>query len=199
MADFDVSKFERVVLLMQKFQDVGLLDLAIEYSYSAKETYFYAPSSEVPEALKASLRELLDLLRIKVPEDEQRLKLTSRFGYHGPGELAMRTRSLLGTMLAVAQGFEPPEEHLKSGQVLKSADPYGFFGELKLRLIDIKHSRMPPGGAYVKVFYNGYWFYVDKDDMSSKRTLSLLSYLFSLQSTASDARHPIVTVGAGGS
>ena len=66
------------------------------------------------------------------------------------------------------------------------------------RWLRVEHSRLPRAEAFVQVFYRGYWFYVDDTDWTSKRTISLLTYLFSLQSSAKAPAGPLLTVPTGG-
>jgi len=196
MEGFNAKKYGKIVRLMQKLQDKGALSLGVEYAVDQKETYLYLPESEDPEV--AEIRdELAELLEINL-SDTRKLRLSYGVGVHEGDEIVMETRSLLGAMLGAAQGFKPPELHQLSGEVLQYADPQAFLEEIRISLIDIKSSLIKPPNAYVSVFYNGVWFYISKDDLSSKRTLALLSYLFSLQSSSRREGLPIVTVQAGG-
>jgi hypothetical protein len=107
----------------------------------------------------------------------------------------MQTRSLLATMYALAQRVPVPAEHVRdhqaatllSAEVPESASPW----------LCVEHSRLPQADPFAQVFYNGYWFYIDKSDWSSKRTFALLTYLFSLQSTAKGQTVPLLTVPTG--
>jgi hypothetical protein len=107
----------------------------------------------------------------------------------------MQTRSLYAAMYALAQRIPVPVEHVRdhqaatrpSADAMESASPW----------LCVEHSRLPQVDPFAQVFYNGYWFYIDKSDWSSKRTFALLTYLFSLQSTAKEQTAPLLTVPAG--
>jgi hypothetical protein len=107
----------------------------------------------------------------------------------------MQTRSLYAAMYALAQRVPVPAEHVRdhqattrpSADALESASPW----------LCVEHSRLPQVDPFAQVLYNGYWFYIDKSDWSSKRTFALLTYLFSLQSTAKEQSAPLLTVPTG--
>jgi len=85
-------------------------------------------------------------------------------------------------MYALAQGISVPAEHVQGPPDFHTPITGGE-GEDAPRWLRIEHSRLPQIDPFAQVFYNGYWFYVDKSDWSSKRTFALLTYMFSLQST----------------
>ena len=62
----------------------------------------------------------------------------------------------------------------------------------------VGHSALPAMDAFAQVRYNGHWFHIPQSDLRSKRTFSLLSYLFALQATVPRGGVPLVTVPAGG-
>ena len=108
----------------------------------------------------------------------------------------MQTRPLLGVLNALAQAITPPDKHKENGEVLAaSADEEKV---LTKPWLTVEHSLRPHAGAFVQVYYNGYWWFIRKTDWTSKRTFALLTYLFSLQASETAAGLPVVTVQAGG-
>jgi len=144
--------------------------------------------------LENEAKELKTLLGLP-PEAATKLRLTGNAVRTEPNEVAMQTRSLYAAMYALTQRISVPAEHVRdhqtatrpSADTLESASPW----------LCIEHSRLPQVDPFAQVFYNGYWFYIDKSDWSSKRTFALLTYLFSLQSTAKEQMAPLLTVPAG--
>lgn len=185
------DEFHRVAELMQEAQDAELLRFAVERDADGKATYLHA--APPPQEWKDKRNELRDLLDLP-QEGSGRWKLTTNSVKREPDELAVQTRSVLGTMYALAQGIPVPDEHLQKCQVTSApAD----VGQPPPKWLRVQHSPLPQAEALVQVFYRGYWFYIDDSDWSSKRTLSLLTYLFSLQSTNKGQAAPLLTVPAG--
>ncbi len=185
------DRFDRVVEILQQVQDAELLRFAIEFDAGESATYLHPLA--LPEGWQGRRNEFRELLDLP-PGEHGRLKLTSNSAKTEPDEIAMQTRSVLGTMYALAQDIAVPEDHLEKCQVTTApADVEQF----PVRWLRVEHSLFPQAGAMVQVFYRGYWFYIDDSDWSSKRTLSLLTYLFSLQSNQKGQTGPLLTVPAG--
>ncbi len=185
-------KFRTMTGVMKKLQDAGQLRFSLEYDEEKQATYLYSPINDVIAEEKAKeLAELLDL-----SPDASRFKILDGGMRHSNEELAIQTRSLLGTMYALSQAVEAPPEHLKSGEIMS---PYASeVGATKEHWLVVKHSRVPVPNAMAQVFYRGYWFHVPRTDWASKRTFALLTYLFSLQASGAASQAPMVTVQAGG-
>ena len=62
----------------------------------------------------------------------------------------------------------------------------------------IASSKHCPKHAEVKVFYRDHWFYIRKDDVSSRSVLAVLEILFSLQESDEKTGGPVLTLPAGG-
>ena len=54
-----------------------------------------------------------------------------------------------------------------------------------------------PSGDFVSVRYEDFWFWIDKRDASSKRTFSILLFLFRLAETGDTPSAPLLTVPIG--
>ncbi len=185
-------KFQAMADVMKKMQDAGKLRFSLEFDLDKQATYLYSPAGDMGMGEEAKeLAELLDLAT-----DASRIKLIDGGSRHAKDELAIQTRSLLGTMYALSQVVEAPPEHLKNGEIINPYTPDDEADED--RWLVVKHSRVPVPNAMAQIFYRGYWFYVPRTDWSSKRTFALLTYLFSLQASGTTTQAPMVTVQAGG-
>ena len=189
-ATFD--RFHKAAQLLQAAQDADLLRFNIEVEADRQAAYLYPPP--MPESWQDKRKQFRELLDLPVGEYE-RLKVTTNAVKREPDELAMQTRSVLGTMYALSQEINVPDDHLEKCQ--PAAAPAVESEQAAPSWLRVSHSRLPQAGAFVQVHYRGYWFFVDDADWSSKRTLSLLTYLFSLQSTAKGQVGPLLTVPAG--
>jgi hypothetical protein len=188
----DTSRFRRAAGLLKKAQDAGYLRLGIEYVAGQAGTYLYLPP--VPAALEHEAKELKDLLGLP-PEVATKLRLTGSSVRTEPDEVAMQTRSLYAAMYALAQRVPMPAEHVRNHQA--ATRPSAVATESVSPWLCVEHSRLPQVDPFAQVLYNGYWFYIDKSDWSSKRTFALLTYLFSLQSTTKGQTAPLLTVPTG--
>jgi len=149
-----------------------------------------APESE-------RLRALLGL----VPEDRPCFDLvggTRISRAAGPLDtITVRTRSLLGALVYLAQGVEVPEDHVEGGSVTAEFPP----GEQSAALGDlftVRVSGKRPDAA-LRVKYRGHWFFVAPDDVQSRVTFFHLAELFRLGlSQTAPQEAPVLTLPVGG-
>ncbi|MBI1824765.1 MAG: hypothetical protein HY287_06495 [Planctomycetes bacterium] len=189
--NFDPTPFNRVTELLRSLQDRG--DLRFSLEYDAKERTAYLQPLPEAEANSEAAREGRKILGME--QRHPKLKLVNKPNRGADDELALQTRSLLGTMFALSESFTPPADHLKSGQVLPGTPAEQ---NASAKWLDIQCSKLPVTNAFVQVHHNGYWFYIPRSDFRSKRTFSLLTYLFLLQSADVSGMGPMLTVPAGG-
>lgn len=189
----DASKFERLAVLLKKLQDYGNTMFAVEWEGGVQALVMYVPDT-IP-GLDSELRETRELLGYPLTGN-LRIRVTSNAYQRSTEEMAIQTRSLLAILYAIAQEFSIPPAHAEDKE---SAASWMNDDALKeKRWLRIEHSRLPQRNPFAQVYYNGYWYYIAKEDWSSKRTFALFTYLFSLQATnVAGATAPVVTVGAG--
>ena len=81
-------------------------------------------------------------------------------------------------MRYLSKGIEIPDNDVQDGLVPKlpgSADSGGTQRSALLKeVMRISSSDLPPPGAYIRVFYQRHWFYIDQSDLVSKQSLALL-------------------------
>ena len=58
-------------------------------------------------------------------------------------------------------------------------------------------SEKKPKHAYVSIKYRDFWFYIEDDDLHSKKTFMLLLELYNLQSGRGPDKGPILTLPLG--
>ncbi len=188
----DTKPFTRIATLMKRLQDAGRVMFAIEPENGVPTTVLYVPA-KLP-GLESEVQELRKMLGYP-PDGELRLKVTANPVNRKSDELAIETRSVLAAMYALAQECVVPVEHLTEGEVFNNQAHQS--AEDALSLMRIEHSRVPQIDPFVQIYYNGYWFYISKSDWTAKRTLALLTYLFSLQASDVATSLPVVTVPTG--
>ena len=189
------EKFQRASALLRDLQVSGQIELLTDDEGS--QVLSVRPEMRGQHA--AEVAELHKLLGIGTGRNAYKLVWQST--RQEPDELALKGRSLLGVLYYVSQGVEPPPEHVDAGLVTLTRDADGQpfdWSRVTGRLMRVHASKEPPTNAYVRIRYRDHWFYIADDDLNAKTTFALLTYLFSLQSTASESTAPVLTVSTGG-
>ena len=107
-------------------------------------------------------------------------------------EVAMLTRSMMEIMLQLGFGIDLPAEHAANGRALPGQTQPG--GARAESLVHIRSGEREPANAYAAVPYKGYWYWIDDNDIASKRIFTFLMILFSLAETGQSTAAPVVTV-----
>ena len=110
----------------------------------------------------------------------------------GPNQVAVVTRSMMEIMLQLGFGIDLPPADVASGRVLPGKWQAGD-AEGK-PLVHIKSGPEAPADPYSAVPYKGNWYWIDENDIASKRTFTFLMILFSLAETGQSVAAPVVTV-----
>lgn len=133
----------------------------------------------------ADITELSKLLGVR--EDIRRLKVTGRRFERADDEVALGTRSLLGTLSSASLGVQVPTGEPTAHDPAGPEPPF----------LRVHVGEDVPSQAYVRVRYRDRWYWIDDTDLASKRTFSLLALLFSLMAAPDAAVTPMLTVPAG--
>jgi hypothetical protein len=184
--------FSRAVTLLKRLQDAGSLSFGIDSSGGVTTAVLQLPASVLGS--DAEMRELRELLKYPL-NGALRLRVTGERHRSVPDEFAMETRSVLGVLHALALECSATADREAGGQAADRADRSPSRPRQWLR---VGESILPPGDSFVKVLYEGRWAYIPKTDFNSKRSLALLTYLFSLRAPeVAGPAGPLLTVGAG--
>lgn len=116
--------------------------------------------------------------------------------------LDLETRSLLQVLFFVSHGIEIPSEHIREGKVPMTCNPDGTaFDWMQvmdgLFRVHCTKSKKRPEQAYVSVFYEGYWYYIDQRDRDTKATFALLLEVSRLELQSSENNAPLLTLPLG--
>jgi hypothetical protein len=110
----------------------------------------------------------------------------------GPNQVAVVTRSMMEIILQLGFGIDLPPEDVASGRVLPGK---WQAGDAEARpLVRIRSGPEAPAETYSAARYKGNWYWIDENDVSSKRTFTFLMILFSLAETGQSVAAPVVTV-----
>jgi hypothetical protein len=107
-------------------------------------------------------------------------------------EVALLTRSMMEIMLQLGFGIDVPAAHLAGGRALPGQSQPGAAPVEPL--VRIRSGAQEPADAYAAVPYKGYWYWIDDNDIASKRIFTFLMILFSLAETGQSTAAPVVTV-----
>jgi hypothetical protein len=144
----------------------------------------------------ARVEEIRQLLGLDPSRAE--FRIVSALAPRSSSEIAISPRSLLSVLFFLSQAVEVPPAHAQAGWVTTTRNEDGTPFDWDLVLGDIFRVRVSdsePREAAVRVPYRGQWFWIADDDLSSKTTFSLLTYLFSLKAGSQDLRQPLLTLG----
>jgi hypothetical protein len=116
--------------------------------------------------------------------------------------LDLETRSLLQVLFFVSHGIDIPSEHVREGKVPMTCNPDGTPFDWRqvmdgLFRIHCTKSKKRPEQAYVSVFYEGYWYYIDQRDRDTKATFALLLEVSRLELQSSESNAPLLTLPLG--
>ena len=190
----NIKNFERVIELIFILSDSEVIEVQ-HVEDNGKDNRYLLIAENVPEYLQPMLQEFRNLIGL---DNGRRFLITQRVTDIGNDEISIQTRSVLAMMDFMARGIEVPIEHLEDGWVID----YGLQdseGKVAEGLIPFKmlSSKERPQNAFAAVRHNGYWFYIEQTDITSKRSLSLIIVLFRLQAPTPAGAAPILTLPTG--
>ena len=181
-------EFAAAAGLLRRLQVEGVVQLGFAADNGLTEPLLHVADDASAEAA----RELSDTLMIAGPY----VRLTRGLGAGSPDRLALQTRSLNGMLHYLSHGVEIPAQHAQAGLVTRTTDRGSRFdwSGVTEGLLRVRSSVSRPGGAAVQVNYRDHWYWIADDDLDSKSTFSFLTQLLALQSEASDAPEPMLTI-----
>ncbi|HEV7508352.1 MAG TPA: hypothetical protein VGS07_25950 [Thermoanaerobaculia bacterium] len=187
------AEFHRLAKLLRRLQVAGLIEATVADDGKTVSLLFnLAP----PGPLADQSDEARKLLGID--GDITTLRVTPATIRKGKDEVAVAGRSLLSVLFYFSQAVEVPAEDEKAGRVtvtLKEDGQRFDWLEATGSLMRIRSAAAQPASAAVKVRYRGSWFYIADDDLNSKTTFNLLTYLFALKAGSHQIKEPLLTLG----
>jgi hypothetical protein len=119
-----------------------------------------------------------------------------------PGaEIIVSTRSAEGVLLYVSKAVQVPPEHIAGGLVHDPPDESGQpfdWGRVMGDLIKVHSQKTKPKHAFVATKYRGYWFYIDDEEIASKKTFDLVLTLTAVELAGGILPAPLTTVPVSG-
>jgi hypothetical protein len=183
-------EFTEFIKIFQELQDLGAVSFEIKTDPDAqRDMIVLFEAEDLAEAtigMRDRTREILNL-------DPERDRFRVMYGpfANQPDALALQTRSIL-QMLSALSGFIdiPPE---KSSHAMGGFDiPPGTS-----RPFHVYSSPDHPKDSFTEIKYKGYWYWIENDDLPSKRVFTLMLFLTTLTNTGGDANAPVLTIPTG--
>lgn len=186
-ADDEYREFVEALL---RIQHAGALAIRVEPRKDGSAIVMVMRQEGVSVSLRDDARRVSELLRVEPGTAE----LEIGFGLlpRHRREVAVITRSMLELLLQLGFGIDVPRAHVAQGRVLpgrrQAGDAQGR------ALVRIRSGTTAPADAYVATPYKDHWFWIDDEDIASKRIFTFLLILSSLAETGQGAVAPVVTV-----
>jgi hypothetical protein len=115
--------------------------------------------------------------------------------------LYLNMRSILQIMIFLSKGVSVPDEHVIAGVVPTTVGKDGQtydWTNVTSGVFSVHVQKHRPRDAEIAVHYRGYWFFIARDDVSSRAVISILEVLFSLEESAERPGGPLLTLPIGG-
>jgi len=186
-------RFLRALELLGRIQAAGAVGLRAEIDEQRRQTTLVAiQSKDISEQTLADTRELRQLLGLS--PDATEFKLVSGSLAANDRELAVKPRSLMHILGIMAAQVEVPAEDVARGRAAPGVLEADQKGAPVLRLARILCSRQKPVDPYVAVEYREHWFWIEDEDLKSKRTFAFMMMLFTLADSGDKQGPPLLTI-----
>jgi hypothetical protein len=185
-------EFARFVQVMRRAQASGEAGIRIEVEKDRTESvvFFFRGQNIDPE-----LASQLDQVRRDLRLDPKASEFKVTFGgvARSANEISILTRSIIRILSELSTSVEVPPEHLAEG----IAPDIGEQEVDAVPYFQVRSGDKKPCDAFAAVCYEGHWFWIDKRDTQSKRTVAYLLVLLALADTGPKENLPVVTIPAG--
>jgi hypothetical protein len=184
-------EFAQIVKSLRKAQISGHVGIRMEKDKEKGDSVaFFFHDQDVDPALARELVEVRNALRLDPDGRDFRVAFggTSK----NKNEISILSRSVIRILSELATFVEVPDEHLASG----IAPPIGTADSDGPPQFNVLSSCKKPCDPFVAVCYEGRWFWIEKSDFHSKRTMSYLLVLLALSDTGAKESLPVITIQA---
>lgn len=117
-------------------------------------------------------------------------------------KLVLSRRSFSEVIFFLGQGIEVPREHIEAGVAhqTRMGDGSVFdWNHVTGDLICVRSSKKKPKNTEIAVKYRDHWFFIDRSDLASRYTMSLVVELYNMEVRGGGgAAVPLLTIGASG-
>lgn len=182
--------FSEALALLLQLQRSGRLPVRLTVQTQNRVATVMIGKGETANSPERRLRRLLMLA-----EDRDTFEIVYSLGRVGPGEIPIRTRSLLEILGQLAADIVVPESDRLDGRT-EPGDPT-VPGQSGQPHVHVRHGAFEPRDAFVAVAYDGDWFWIANNDVASKRLFSFVMLLLALSESSRPGQLPVITIPAG--
>ncbi len=135
---------------------------------------------------------------LNVPAGQTQFTLQTRKDSGQKDAITIRMRSILGVFAYLSRGIDVPDSHFRLVGTEENVEKIKAGAEVFQDLFRVRVQPSQPERALVAVPFRGHWYYIDEEDLATKRTLGLLSYLVKLKINAGGVENlPVLTLPVG--
>lgn len=191
----DNQAFRRLATLLRQLQlrEQVYVERVSSMPDKGPETFLVINATTAPEC-----EELKHLLSSDTCA--ARYNLVTRGTERSGKYLLAQTRTVLGALYALSHSVQVPDQHASAGFVTvsrTSGQGTQTWQDFLSGKFTVRSQASEPSSAFVKIQYRDHWFWIDDSDLETKTTFSLILFLLSLQSAASEGMTPLLTIGTG--
>jgi hypothetical protein len=184
--------FHRVRELLRDIQASGGVQVDVKEDPKKQVTNIITlRSNNLPAEVLAEIAELRRLLHLD--PDATELRLVSAPLPSNDREIAVQTRSISELLANMAAQVEVPVEDAERHRAFPGFEA-GRDVPCVVPIMRIKSSKTRPSESFVSVHYRSTWFWVDDDDLVSKRAFAELMQLFTMTDTGERDAPPLLTI-----
>jgi hypothetical protein len=184
-------EFTRMVRAIRKAQISGHVGIRVEREKDTGDSVaIFFHDKEIDPELAKELAEVRKSLRVDPAEREFRVAFGAIAA--NPNEMAILSRSVIRILSELSTFVEVPAKHLATG----IAPPIGEQESGDHPPFSVHSGPDKPCDPFVAVCYEGSWFWIEKHDFYSKRTMAYLLVLLALSDTGAKESLPVITIQA---
>lgn len=184
-------QFTRMVQTLRKAQISGNVGIRVQHEKDRPDSVvLFFHEKDIDPELAAELAEVRRNLRLA--PDQKDFRVVFGAVAANPNEIAILSRSAFRILTELSGYVEVPVEHQVRGLVPVIGDT----SDDGRPLFRVLSGTKKPCDPFVAVCYEGCWFWVEKNDFQSKRTLTYFMILLALADTGSKENLPVITIQA---
>lgn len=186
------ERFLRIIERLEVIQKARGIGMKVDQREEGQVVVLFFPTATTAE-VESELLALQSELGLEPGRRE--FHLVYGQAASAPDEIAILTRSTIELLIELGAHVEVPEEDVAAGRTLPTRKGPTMEGQRPL--IRVASGPEQPSSSFVSVRFRGHWFWIEDDDLHSKRMLSFAMLVMSLTAGGSSGAAPMVTVSAG--
>ena len=181
-------EFEPLLAALLRVQSSGLLGIQVTKGEGGNGTLLVF-RRRVAQASVAADSEFIRRTLGLSPEAKE-FQLVYGVQPRNDHEIAVLTRSMFEIMIDMAAGVEPAADDLTAGRVRPSPSD-------RKPLIAVRSGEKAPDDAFLAVRQRDTWYWIEGNDLASRRSFTFLMLLLSLTETGGSGQAPLITLPTG--